>query len=57
MCQVLVLLADGASFYVICYPCAGSQPEVSVIDASHSFISSRVSACRVVVPHVDYLAA
>ena len=53
--QVLVLLADGASFYIIRYPRASSWPEVSLVDASRGFVSSRVSACGVVVPHFDYL--
>jgi hypothetical protein len=52
-----VLLADGASFDVFCYPVLRSGPVIVVVDQSDHFVSSRMSSCRGVVPLLHNLSS
>ncbi len=49
--EVLVLLADGAPFYILFNPRSCSGPEIVAVDLSGCLVSSSVPPRFVVVPH------
>jgi hypothetical protein len=52
MGEIFVLLACGASSYVIRYPMFGSQPVVELGDSSGRLVTSRVTCWGGIVPYL-----
>jgi hypothetical protein len=56
VCQVLVLLAYGATFDIFRDPCSSARPKIVLIDASYGFISTGMAVQGTFVPRVHDFA-